>query len=168
MANQLKMAIVQAILSLHAQGWSQRAIAKRLEVHRETVSRHVRRAAGGPKPATLPAGPGTGVRRPARPAIQNRPLFFQRALGTPGISRRLRARGTATVGGIRSKRSAPSVSPPSGSTKTSWPSTASPAATRRCSATCVGWKRLSRCRFGGWNAARARRRRSTSASERRS
>lgn len=58
MANQLKMAIVQAILSLHAQGWSQRAIAKRLEVHRETVSRHIRRAAGNSKPATLTAGPG--------------------------------------------------------------------------------------------------------------
>jgi transposase len=58
MANQLKMAIFQAILSLHAQGWSQRAIAKRLEVHRETVSRHVRLAASGSKPATLPAGPG--------------------------------------------------------------------------------------------------------------
>jgi transposase len=68
MANQLKMAIVQAILSLHAQGWSQRAIAKRLEVHRETVSRHVRRAAGSPKPATLPAGPGPGDGSPPPPS----------------------------------------------------------------------------------------------------
>jgi transposase len=56
MANQLKMAIVQAILSLHAQGWSQRAIAKRLEVHRETVSRHIRHSTDSSKPATLPAG----------------------------------------------------------------------------------------------------------------
>lgn len=93
MANQLKMAIVQAILSLHAQGWSQRAIAKRLEVHRETVSRHVRLAAGGPKPATLHGGPGiegaspppsaggdskpatmhAGNRPPAEPASSSQP-----------------------------------------------------------------------------------------------
>jgi IS30 family transposase len=46
MANQLKMAFIDAILTLHSQGWSQRAIARRLGVHRETVSRHVRLANG--------------------------------------------------------------------------------------------------------------------------
>jgi hypothetical protein len=56
MANQLKMADIQAILSLDAQGWSHRSIAARLGVHRETVSRYVRLAAGGSKPATLHAG----------------------------------------------------------------------------------------------------------------
>ena len=56
MANQLKMAFIDAILTLHAQGWSQRAIARRLGVHRETVSRHVRLAGGISKPAILHAG----------------------------------------------------------------------------------------------------------------
>jgi transposase len=56
MANQLKMADVQAILSLDAQGWSYRAIAERLGVHRETVSRYVRLAAAASKPANLHAG----------------------------------------------------------------------------------------------------------------
>jgi hypothetical protein len=57
MANQLKMAAIDAILTLYAQGWSQRAIARRLGVHRETVSRHVRLASGVSKPAILHAGP---------------------------------------------------------------------------------------------------------------
>lgn len=55
MANQLKMAFIDSILTLHAQGWSQRAIARRLGVHRETVARHVRLANGGSKPAILHA-----------------------------------------------------------------------------------------------------------------
>ena len=59
MANRLKMAIVQSILSLHAQGWSARRIAKALEVHRDTVSRYVRAAASAaPKPANAPILPG--------------------------------------------------------------------------------------------------------------
>lgn len=58
MANQLKMAFIDAILTLHSQGWSQRAIARRLGVHRETVSRHVRLAADISKPAILHAGTG--------------------------------------------------------------------------------------------------------------
>lgn len=39
MSNQLKMATIQAILSLRAQRWSFRRIAKTLGVHRETVAR---------------------------------------------------------------------------------------------------------------------------------
>lgn len=53
MSNRLKMAQVQAILGLHGQGWSQRRIARELGVDRETVARHVGRAA---KPAKLPTG----------------------------------------------------------------------------------------------------------------
>jgi transposase len=49
MANQLKMAMVQALLALHAKGWSQRRIARELGIHRETVARHIRLA--GSKPA---------------------------------------------------------------------------------------------------------------------
>jgi len=40
MANRLKMARVQSILSLHAQGWSGRRTARELGVDRETVSRY--------------------------------------------------------------------------------------------------------------------------------
>jgi transposase len=63
MANQLKMAIVQSILHLHALKWSQRRIARELGVDRETVRRHLQRCrnaanggADGSKPAILPAG----------------------------------------------------------------------------------------------------------------
>ena len=41
MANQLKMAKVHSIQTLHACGWSQRRIARELGVHRETVARYV-------------------------------------------------------------------------------------------------------------------------------
>jgi transposase len=70
MANQLKMAFIDAILTLHAQGWSQRAIARRLGVHRETVARHVRLATSISKPAILHAGnlspPASASALPAR------------------------------------------------------------------------------------------------------
>ncbi|WP_428937504.1 hypothetical protein [Fontivita pretiosa] len=39
MANQLKMALVQFILTLHGHGWSRRRIARELGVHRETGER---------------------------------------------------------------------------------------------------------------------------------
>ena len=44
MANRIKMAVEQSIVVLWRQGWSHRAIAKALGIHRETVSRHVREA----------------------------------------------------------------------------------------------------------------------------
>ncbi|HXE05732.1 MAG TPA: IS21 family transposase [Bryobacteraceae bacterium] len=53
MANQLKMAEVQAILALARSGWSNRRIARQLGVHRETVSRHRRLDL---KPASAPLG----------------------------------------------------------------------------------------------------------------
>lgn len=42
MSNRLKMANIQAVLQLHAQGWSFRRIAKELHIDRDTVSRYVR------------------------------------------------------------------------------------------------------------------------------
>jgi transposase len=54
MANHLKMAMAQAILQLHALGWSFRRIAKQLHLDRETVSRHVRLAEA--KATTAPTG----------------------------------------------------------------------------------------------------------------
>jgi len=68
MANELKMAKVQSILTLHQRGWSNRRIAKELGIHRDTVGRHLRLArkaaassqSGGSKPAKAP--PGSAVR----------------------------------------------------------------------------------------------------------
>ena len=58
MANLLKMAIVQSILSLHAQGFSARRIARTLGVNRETVSRYIRLSLESrPKPANAPISP---------------------------------------------------------------------------------------------------------------
>jgi transposase len=79
MANLLKMAIVQSILSLHAQGWSARRIAKALEVHRDTVSRYIHAAdPDGPKPANAPilAGrvPGDSKQATPPPVDRNAPI----------------------------------------------------------------------------------------------
>ncbi len=49
MANQLKMALVESIITLHGHGWSRRRIARELGIHRETVGRYV---GLGPKPAS--------------------------------------------------------------------------------------------------------------------
>ena len=54
MANLLKMADMQAILALHRLGWSNRRIARELDIHRETVGDYVRQADS--KPASAPTG----------------------------------------------------------------------------------------------------------------
>jgi transposase len=54
MSNQLKMATIQTILSLRAQRWSFRRIARELGVHRDTVARYVRQSES--KPAKAPLG----------------------------------------------------------------------------------------------------------------
>ncbi len=58
MGNVLKMAIVPSIRQLHTSGWSQRRIARALEIDRGTVARHLRAARPDPKEAILPAGSG--------------------------------------------------------------------------------------------------------------
>jgi transposase len=63
MANRLKMAIAQSILTLHERGWSARRIARELGVDRETVSQYVRRSPpaerrlDGSNPANAPISP---------------------------------------------------------------------------------------------------------------
>lgn len=54
MANQLKMAMVQAILTLARLGWSQRQIARELGIHRETVARYVHSPSADSNPASDP------------------------------------------------------------------------------------------------------------------
>ena len=64
MANELKMANIQSILTLNERGWSNRRIARELGIHRDTVGRHLRLASkdaasgelGGSKPAKAPPG----------------------------------------------------------------------------------------------------------------
>ena len=67
MANQIKMAKIHSILTLHERGWSNREIARELGVHRETVGRYIRLAgrealggvpagSGHSKPAKVPPG----------------------------------------------------------------------------------------------------------------
>jgi transposase len=50
MANQLKMAMIQALLALHARGWSKRRIARELGIDRGTVARYLQ-LAGRANPA---------------------------------------------------------------------------------------------------------------------
>src|ERR1017187_9872954 len=51
--NQLKVSIQQSIYALADQGWSQRRIARELQVDRATVARQLQKAA--PNPASNPA-----------------------------------------------------------------------------------------------------------------
>ena len=60
MANQLKMAVANAIITLNQRGWSNRRIARELGIDRETVKRHLKLARNGSKPATN-ALPGSAV-----------------------------------------------------------------------------------------------------------
>lgn len=57
MANQIKMAVSDSIITLYERGWPQRRIARELDVDRGTVARHIdlRRAAAS-KAAGVPAG----------------------------------------------------------------------------------------------------------------
>ena len=57
MANQLKMAMKHAIITLLERGWSYRRIARELGIHRETVARYDRLRREGPaKPAISTPG----------------------------------------------------------------------------------------------------------------
>jgi transposase len=91
MANQLKMADIQCIITLHGRGWSRRRIARELGIDRETVARHLRlsvfEATAGsnpaialagtepmpcPNPANAPTGSG-GSNRPSQTAVEAKP-----------------------------------------------------------------------------------------------
>ena len=87
MSNHLEMAMIQAILALHARHWSNRRIARELGLDRETVGRHLAMAAAKPatnptlgaetvmegqdaaKPATPTANPTLGVEDPSKAAV---------------------------------------------------------------------------------------------------
>ena len=63
--NELNVSLQHSILTLSAQGWSNRRIARELGLHRETVGRHLRLA--GSKPAKVPPGSnGEAEPKPAK------------------------------------------------------------------------------------------------------
>jgi transposase len=67
MANELKMAKVNAIHTLRQAGWSARKIAQELGIDRETVRRHLELPeAGNSKPAKAPTGSDAGAAAPER------------------------------------------------------------------------------------------------------
>ena len=68
MVNELKMAQRDSILGLLALGWSQRRIARELEVNRETVARYARLTQPQPNPANSTSGSkGSASPNPANP-----------------------------------------------------------------------------------------------------
>ena len=64
MSNHLKVAIIDTIASLYRRGWSQRRIARELEIDRETVARYLKQAQAAPKPANAPFGSGNSQPAP--------------------------------------------------------------------------------------------------------
>ncbi len=68
MANQIKMATSASIIELYSRGWTQRRIARELDLNRETVSRHIRlHMAAASEPAIPPAGEDSAA--DSKPAI---------------------------------------------------------------------------------------------------
>ena len=63
MANYLKMAKINAILTLKEHGWSQRRIARELGIHPDTVGKYVHLRQVGPKPGSE-APPGSECSKP--------------------------------------------------------------------------------------------------------
>jgi transposase len=64
MSNLLKVAMIDAILSLHRQGLSQRRIARELGVNRETVARYLSEVGTAPKPGNAPPGSSAAEAEP--------------------------------------------------------------------------------------------------------
>jgi transposase len=56
MSYRLKMALIDSIHSLYQQGWSQRRIARELDLNRETVARYLKGDPESSKPANAPIG----------------------------------------------------------------------------------------------------------------
>ena len=73
MANQLKMATVQSILTLHERGWSGRRIADELDVDRGTVSRYVElaRQASQPVAEAISKPANAPITRAGQSALSN-------------------------------------------------------------------------------------------------
>ncbi len=68
MPNQLKVAMIETIVSLHQRGWSQRRIARELGIDRETVARYLRQPPTPANAANAPLG-SAPAERGSKPAI---------------------------------------------------------------------------------------------------
>jgi transposase len=80
-ANRLKMALIDTLHTLFEQGWSQRRIARELQMDRETVARHL---AGRPAPKPATFGEAPSVSKPAtfgEAPSASKPATFGEALG---------------------------------------------------------------------------------------
>jgi transposase len=79
--NQLNVSLQHSIMTLAAHGWSHRRIARELDIHRETVGRHLRLA--GSKPAKVLTGSEPDpAAKPAIPLAGSEPDTFSK----PAIS----------------------------------------------------------------------------------
>jgi transposase len=70
MSNLLEVAMIETILSLHRQGLSQRRIATKLRINRETVARYLSQPRDAAKPANAPSG---SIAAEAEPKPANAP-----------------------------------------------------------------------------------------------
>ena len=158
MANVLKMTVIQSILSLHAQGWSHRRIARALG-DQPADGEPIRPAADadGSKCTTRRLSRAGSMRiqsAPRRRSARHQRQNPQHA--TPASSSRRRPPVVVPVGGSLFWPSG-AGSLPRGFIKTC---AASPVRRRSATTACGGsssdWEHHGRCRFGGWNVSRER------------
>jgi hypothetical protein len=95
MANELKMAIVEAIYRLHALKWSARRIARELGIDRGTVGRYLKLSQNESKPAISPPG-----------SCDSKPATF------PGLPGRAEEETGCVDGAGDQVDSKPAISPP--------------------------------------------------------
>jgi transposase len=84
MSNQLKVAMIETILSLRQRGWSQRRIARELGIDRQTVASYLHQQARQAKPAIAPLGspPPDDPPKPAIAPLGSIPLADTADIGT--------------------------------------------------------------------------------------
>jgi transposase len=89
--NTLSVSQQHSIITLAANGWSQRGIARELGIHRETVGRYLRQEAA--KPAKVPTGSGAeGTAKPANLPLGSEPVVDSKPAKVPaGIFPRSRS-----------------------------------------------------------------------------
>jgi transposase len=94
-ANQLKMATLQSILSLHEKRWSYRRIARELGIDRGTVARYVRLAREAAQAERSAAGPDgeAAESKPAIAPIGSNPKSANAPIGSEGPASRRASSG---------------------------------------------------------------------------
>ncbi len=72
--NELNVSLQHSILTLAANGWSHRRIARELDIHRETVGRHLRLADSKPAKVLTGSAPDPAA-KPAIPLAGSEPVL---------------------------------------------------------------------------------------------